>query len=285
MSEKFEHTLLESGDLMRRTALGILHNSGKAITIITLIIASLVVFTDLSFQGFLAKNFTATVAVMLTASYLIYFSMEDTGEKAGEDSEEYKSASLEYLNIREKLASHNIDDLREFCAEYSKAELEYRRESLLLSWGESVSDFKKYKDGCENFDKKRVKIFKKAKRLKAVPLSPKTLLAKEHTGRKSELSNPEIFKLLKLAVKLIPTTLCMLVTVSIIPSLKEDLGFAAIVEGLLKLSSLPIIAFRGYSAGYFYVRRSKVAWLETKIRLLGAFLKRQADKQKTAPAD
>ena len=64
----------------------------------------------------------------------------------------------------------------------------------------------------------------------------------------------------------------MLLTVSIIPSIKEDMTASAIIEGILKLSSLPIIAFRGYSAGYFFSRRSRCAWIETKARLLEAFI-------------
>ena len=145
-----------------------------------------------------------------------------------------------------------------------------------MSYGESREDFMAFlEDGCE-FSRKKRKIFKKIARLRAVELSPKTLLSREHTKSKSELSNPEIFKLLRLALKLIPTTLCMLLTVSIIPSVKENMTFSAVVEGILKLSSLPIVAFRGYSTGYFYAKRSKCLWIETKTRLLMAFIKQAA---------
>ena len=273
MNNKFDTAILDSGDFMRRAGLAILNNAGRAITFITLAVASLVTFTDISFGGFGAKNFTALVVIMLVSSYLIYFSMEDTGEKAGEESEEFKSAIKRYSLAREKIGADKISALREFCKEYSLEELEYRRENLLMSYGENKEDFLRFlNDGCA-FSKRKTKIFKKVARLRAVELTPKTLLTHEHVKSRSELSNPEIFKLLKLALKLIPTTLCMLLTISIIPSLKEDMTIAGVIEGILKLSSLPIIAFRGYSAGYFFARRSKCLWIETKARLLEAFIK------------
>lgn len=273
MKDKFDSAVLDSGDFMRRAGLALVNNAGRAIAVITLVVAALVTFTDLSFEGFGAKNFTALVVIMLLSSYLIYFSMEDTGEKAGEESEEFKSALKTYADVRLKISADKMTALREFCKEYSAAELEYRRESLLMSYGENKEDFLRFlEDGCK-FSKRKMKIFKKVARLRAVELSPKTLLSREHTKSKSELSNPEIFKLLRLALKLIPTTLCMLLTISIIPSVKEDMTASAVIEGILKLSSLPIIGFRGYSAGYFYARRSKCLWIETKTRLLEAFIK------------
>lgn len=273
MKDKFDTAIFESGDFMRRAGLAILNNAGRAVTFITLAVASLVTFTDLTFGGFGAKKFTALVIIMLVASYLIYFSMEDTGEKAGEESEEFKSALKKYAEAREKISADKMTALREFCKEYSRAELEYRRESLLMSYGESKEEFERFlADGCKFSPRKR-KIFKKAARLRAVELSPKTLLSRDHVKCRSELSNPEVFKLLRLAVKLIPTTLCMLLTISIIPSIKEDMTISAVIEGILKLSSLPIIAFRGYSAGYFFARRSRCLWIETKTRLLEAFIK------------
>ncbi len=276
MKNNFDSAILDSGDFIRRTGLAIVNNAGRAVTLITLLVVSLVTFTDLSFAGFGAKNFTALVMIMLVASYLIYFSMEDTGEKAGEDSEEFKAALKKYSLAREKISADRVQSLREFCKEYSRAELEYRRENLIMSYGESMEDFQRFKDGGCEFSERKAKIFKKALRLRAVELSPKTLLSKEHTKSRSELANPEIFKLLRLALKLIPTTLCMLLTISIIPSVKSGMSFSAVVEGILKLSSLPVIAFRGYSAGYFYARRSKCLWIETKTRLLEAFIKESA---------
>ena len=68
----------------------------------------------------------------------------------------------------------------------------------------------------------------------------------------------------------------MAVTVSVVLSAKESLTAVDVIDGLLKLSSLPIIGFRGYSQGYVYTKKNISAWLDTKTSLLTAFLKNEA---------
>lgn len=63
----------------------------------------------------------------------------------------------------------------------------------------------------------------------------------------------------------------MSVTVSVILTAKEGLDAATVIEGILKLSTLPVVGFRGYANGYSYVRKSFIPWIETKKRLLEAY--------------
>ena len=79
-------------------------------------------------------------------------------------------------------------------------------------------------------------------------------------------------QLSQMLLNLIPTTLCMVITISVMLSLKESLGPAEIFEGLMKLSALPIIGIRGYVCGYSYAKDVRARWLETKSRLLEGFL-------------
>ena len=74
-------------------------------------------------------------------------------------------------------------------------------------------------------------------------------------------------------LKLIPTTVCMTVTVSVALTAKDNMSLAAVFDGIFKLASLPIIGLRGYASGYFYSRFSLPVWLDTKSRLLDAFIK------------
>lgn len=268
--KKFEASLLNSGEFMRQASLKLISNAGRAIAVITLIVAALVTFTNLSFAGFGTESFTETVLIMLLASYMIYFSMEDTGEKTGAESAEYKKALEDYCAARDTIGADNIDALRGFCSEYSIAEHEFRVNSLLVTYGESRERYEAYLSGEVGFSKRSLRAFRRASRLRAIALSPKVLLSKEHIVAKSELSNPESFKLLRLIVKLIPTTLCMLLTISIIPTAK-DMTLSAVIEGILKLSSLPIIGLRGFIAGYHHVKERRTLWIETKTRLLEAF--------------
>ncbi len=273
MKGKFEYALLDSADIMRRASLALINNASRAVALITILVAAIITFTDLSFGGIEAKSFTATAIVMLLASYLIYFSMSDAGEKTGEGSEEYKRALSEYTEARDAVSADKISALRAFCKDYSHEELNFRRENLLISLGEDKEAFLEYLNGRRDFSKARLRTFKKLARLRPAEISPKLLLSKENSHTHGELYNPTSFKFLKLFIKLIPTTVCMLLTVSIIPNAKENLGAQEILEGIIKLSSLPIIGFRGYSNGFFYTHREKIPWLETKTRLISAFLK------------
>ena len=267
MKSKLEIGLIEGENLLKKSGIMLINNIGKTIAFITLFVAALVTFTDVAFADFKAESFATSAIMLILASYLMYFSLEDAGERLGEESEEYKSALKSYEEEREKIKGEDIEGLREFCLSYSKEELSYRQRAYVTSHALSLSEFEKYLKG-EKCDKRSEKIFRRAARLRAIPLSPKTLLTKERESQRSELINPEKTKLIHLILKLIPTTVCMTVTVSVMLSAKDGLDAAGIIEGILKLSTLPIVGFRGYASGFSYVRKCYIPWIETKRRLL-----------------
>ncbi len=271
MKDSFEVNLLESGEIFKKGYLALINNAGRAIAAITLIVTALVLFTDISFCDFGGKNFTSTMCVMLLASYLMYFSMEDAGERLGEDSQEHKAAKEKYISLSSKVSGNDISELREFCKKYSEEEKQYRKCNFLLSRGYSSEEYELYKSRgpCT---KKAKKIFHAADKIKPLPLSPKMLLSAERSHGKSELANPERSKIPFMLFKLIPTTLCMTLTISVMLSAKDNMSAAAVIDGLFKLSSLPIIGFRGYAAGYNYAKHTMTGWIDTKARLLDAFL-------------
>lgn len=270
MKSKLEMGLIEGEDLIKKGGAALVNNVGKTIAFITVFVTVLITFTDVSFADFGTESFATGAVMLLLASYLMYFSLEDAGERLCEESEEYKQAILEYEKEKKKICGEDIDALRRFSIEYSKEELEYRKRSFIAAHALSYSDFEKYLRG-EKFFGKEKRLFKKAKKLKAASLSPRILLTKDRENKGRELVNPEKFKLLHLIVKLIPTTVCMTVTVSVILTAKAGLDAGGVIEGILKLSTLPIVGFRGYANGYSYVRKSYIPWIETKKRLLEAF--------------
>lgn len=272
MKDKLEISILESTASIRRILVGALWNMGRIVAILTLVISALVLFTDIGFSDFGTEGFTSTLLVMLLSSYIIYFSMEESGEKLGEQTEEYKKAIEEFSRLKNELTGEKIVALREFCRRYSLEELEYRKESFLIQNGISKDDYERYKSGDRIRWRER-RVMRLAEKIRPFNLTPKILLAGGARDGQSELSNPERTKLLGLLLKLLPTTLCMLVTISVMLSAKQDLDAAGVIEGIFKLSSLPIIGFRGYAAGYSYVKDKKIFWINTKSRLLDAFLK------------
>ena len=265
-------SLLDGGEGLKRSLSFIANNLSRLIALITFIFATLIIFTDVKIGDITEKSFGALLLLLIIASYVIYFSMEDAGEKLGEESEEYKTARLEYLERLNKIRTEEISSLRIFLKRYSENELEYRRESLLLSNGFSKEEYEAYLNG-EKVNRRARRVFKRVRGQRAVALSPATLLRKERVRIKNELKNPEGMKIPLMLLKLIPSTLCMAFTVSVVLSFKESLDLVSVLDGLLKLSSLPIIGFKGYAHGYNYVRKSLSEWLDTKSGLIDAFLR------------
>lgn len=276
MKSKFEYGLIETENFIKKSGASVIKNIGKIIAAITLTVAVLITFTDVSFAGFERESFASGLTLMLICTYLIYFSLEDAGETLGEESEGFKEARKAYEEARRRVDSVGAQGLRDFCIEYSREELEYRRENLLLTYGYTREEYERYLGG-ERFEKRYRRVFRKADAMKAVPLTPKTLLCAERRSSKSELYNPERLKLLTMFVKLIPSAICTTVTVSVMLTAKDGLTAATVIEGILKLSTLPIVGFKGYASGYSFVRNSLTPWTETKTRLLDAFFKEKSD--------
>ena len=275
MTEGFDATLLGSGSLLKKGYSAILSNVGKAVAIITLAVTVLVSFTDIGFSGVSAEGFTSTLIMMLIASYVMYFSLEDAGERLGCESEEYKRAIARYDEKRKQISGNDISALREFCLDYQAEELEYRRNNALLSLGYSKEEYEAYKRG-EQISPRAKRALRKIDRIRRSEFTATDLLLSKSARVGSEPRRPGISKLFNMIIRLIPSTVCTFFTVSVIISAKDGLTFSSVVESILKLSTLPIIGLKGYSLGYEYVLGTQIPWAEMKTELLDAFIKRRA---------
>jgi hypothetical protein len=142
--------------------------------------------------------------------------------------------------------------------------------NLLAEFGLSREEYEDYKAG-KSLPRVTAKRLRRIDRIKPYSLTPTLLLSGDRLLQRSELKNPEHSKILSLLIGLIPTTLGTFFTVSVILTTKDTLTAASVFEGILKLSALPIIGFKGYSSGYSYVKCEKTLWIETKTRLLEQF--------------
>lgn len=275
MSEGFDTALLGSGSLLKKGYSALIANVGKAVAIITLAVTVLVSFTDIGFSGISAEGFTSTLVMMLIASYVMYFSLEDAGERLGYESEEYKSAMAKYDEKRKQISGNDISSLREFCLEYQAEELEYRRSNALLSLGYAKEEYEAYKRG-EAVSPRAKRALAKIDKIKRSEFTATDLLLSKSSKIGSEPRRPGIGKIINMIIRLIPSTVCTFFTVSVIISAKDGLTFSSIVESILKLSTLPIIGLKGYSLGYEYVLGAEISWIEMKTELLDAFIKRKS---------
>ena len=270
--------LLDTASLMQEGYSFLLSNAGKAVAILTLLISTLVIFTEVSFMSLSGNVLTPALMTLLLASYTMYLSLEDAGERLGEETTEFKSASLKYSELRSKISADMIPALRAFCRDYSEREAGERRRTALFSFGLGEDEYKDFLNG-KRFDFRRTVLFRRIKGIKPTPLTPSMLLSSERSGVGREIENPEAQKLLRLLTKMIPTTLCTLFTASLILKTKDGITTESLLDGILKLSSLPIVGFRGYTAGYSFSKNKMSAWLDTKCLILEGFL---AENQRCA---
>ena len=274
--QKLEDGLIYASSIPKNAGSIIVKNSGKIIAGITALIAVLLTFTDITFLGISGKDFTANLFIMTVAAYLMYFSMEDAGEKLGEECDEYTEATKNLSSLVGKVGGEDIAKLRQYCTQYSTDELKYRREGYIVANGYTPDEFARWQSG-ERFSKRCEKVFARAQKCKSIALTPTVLLSSDGYERRSELKNPTRFKIPKMVMKLIPSTVCMGVTVSVMLTMKDGMSWAGVIEGLLKLGSLPIISFKGYAAGYNHVKNAKLCWINTRIKILEAFIKDKED--------
>lgn len=265
-----ENGFISSDELVRRTGSTVIRNAGKIIAFVTVLAAILLTFTDVHLGSLVGNDLTGELVMMLVAAYLMYFSLEDAGEKLGKETKEYEKAAAEYEQVRSSIGAEDAERLRSFCIKYSEEELEYRKRAALVAAGLSKEQMEEWAAGGEVTPRAR-RVFRRVGRMKAVSLTPAILLSRTGTSGKSELVSPERFKLARMAVGLLPTTVGMCITVSVMLTMKDGLSAEAVIEGLLKLATLPIVGFRGYTSGFAHVRGSAVAWLETKTRILHRF--------------
>ena len=263
--------LIEADRLIAKGYAHLTENAGKWVAIITGVVAALVTFTEIGFGGLDAAGLTPTLTVMLIASYVVYFSMADAGERYARDCEEYTAASSALDGARRRVTGEMIPAFRRFCLEWAEEEGRHRAEEVLVANGYGSLDFAAYKRG-EALPLHARRVCRRAERAGRVKISPARILSGREGSYGNGYGNPEGRKLLLMLVKLIPTTLCMLVTVSVILTGREGMGAVEIIEGILKLSGLPVIAMRGYVDGYSYVRGPLSAWTEARSRFIEAFL-------------
>ena len=275
MKTRLEYGLLEGDNLIRRGGAALVNNFGKTIAVITVIAAALVTFTEISFYSFDSERFTTGLFVMLICSYLMYFSLEDAGERLGEESDAYKAATERYNALRSEVNGGMLYELRAFLQDYSAEELKYRRNNLLVTYGISPTAYNSYVNG-DACSKKDRKVLKKAERMRAVVLSVKALLSLDTTKKKSELTDPKHLKLPLMLLRLLPTVICTCVTVSVMLTARDGLTPGMIIEGILKLLTLPAVGIKGYVSGYRYTVEGVAPWIDTKSKILEAFLKERA---------
>jgi hypothetical protein len=263
--------IFDTDELMKKGGSLVLNNMGKLIAAIAAVVAIAVTFADVSFGGFFNESFTSSLLLILCSGYIIYFSLEDAGERGAQGCTEYVLARERYSRARAKISGAEIEQLRRFCTEYSMKEYQSRINAALIHNGIGAEAYESYKNGVRPPREIRRALWR-ISRIKPHTLTPRMLLEWERPSGASELEDPGVKKLFSLILKLIPSTVCTFVTVCVMLNAKEGLDAADVLSSILRLSALPMLGFKGYCEGYSYTKHSASAWLETKAGILEGFV-------------
>ena len=268
---EFESRILDFGDSLKPSLESFINNMGKVIALICLAVTLLVTFTDVSFAALDIKSTLPTLMLLLVSSYIIYFSLEDAGEKLGQKNAEYIAAKERFDSLRQKIGGEHLSSLRNYLEEYCKTELDYRRRRLLFSFGLTDEDLSAYLKG-ESFPRKKQRKLHKIASKKPINLTTEKLLGGIRPSATPELEAPTFKKLTSLFLKLIPSTVCTCITVSVILKVKSDMSASDVLTALIKLSALPVVGFKGYSSGYQYAKCNLTAYLNSRADVIESFL-------------
>ncbi len=289
MNKDFDTEIIGISERIKGGYSYLISNFSKIVAVVTAAIATMLVFTDITFLGINSRELTTSLALILVSSYLMYFSLEEAGEKLYEESEDFKNLMAEYFIELEKIGLEKLGSLREYCEKYADEELTYRRRQALLAAGLSAEEYNTFVKnegiGKNAFssdlgkkNRKKIRVLSKISKMKRIKLSPEMLLSLNSCQNK-RIKDPGRGKLFMLGLKILPSTVCMFFTASVVLTAKE-LSFVSVMEGIIKLSALPIVGFRGYINGYNYKKDSEAAWIKTKIKLLRGFI--LADEKESA---
>ena len=267
--KNLDDLLLDTGDALRKNGVALLSDVGKIIALITLIVACLVTFTDISFYEIGSKEFTSTLIMMLIGAYLMFFSLEESGEKHGERTEEFSEAKEGYRAAVSKISAADIAPLEKFLEKKREREILKKREAYLKGLGYSADILSEEAPAQE---KERMRAVRRAMRIRQKTIRTGMLLERDCTSDNTDLYNPTAKKLLRILIKLIPTSACMVFTASVMLSAKGELTAGVVIESLLRLSTLPIVGFRGYAFGYRYTKNTRASQIREKTRILESYL-------------
>ena len=256
---------------LRETRATLIGSIGKLVTLLTLTAVAIVIFTEVSFVRMGTEAFTCELIALLCGAGVSYFAMENQGERLGLESEDSIAALRSLSQSIERIHGTDIEPFSVFCTRYAEEEARRRRTRYLIQNGLSEEALLAYQRG-EPYNKKAVRVLRTAERIHPFVLTPASLLSTGVGTVGEELSNPEAKKRGYLLLRLLPSVLCMTLTVSIAIHIKGELSPALIASGILKLITLIGICTKGYLQGYVYARERLIPWIRTKTRLIEAYL-------------
>ena len=228
---------------------------------------------------------TASSAVYLISSYLVYFIQKSTGEEAAKSEERYEETNKKHGELLDEVIDR-MNLLPDFCAEYSSCELKSARMAYLRCAG---IDYDTYTDKYlgrklpKDMPRYQKVAIRHADRVKPLKVSKEILLAREDVWNdRRNVQNPTSVRRASNAKAFSQITVRAIFAANIVFSATVTSDFkTAVLNALLQTAVLLWLAYSGYKDGYRFTRDLSTSYTEWKCEVLNEF-KRWNPPEKTA---
>jgi hypothetical protein len=259
-----------------RIATWLVNNHAGLLSILLLVFALLVMFTDdMNLEGvFWQRVVSPETLILATCSYLLYINSYVIGSNVASKTDFATSITTTYADHISKIRSKRIEWLIElFCSDYRMRELRYTRTDILLCAGFTEAQTLAIIEGKEidlsKVTEEQKKALAKAQSLKPIKLTKNMLVnAKNEHSERSPIRSAraiEIEKYRAFAFKLFTIIISFTFVVSLSISLVQDFSAEAIFSAMFQLALMLISLFSGISLGY----RIKIKYTERLQDIVG----------------
>ena len=266
---------------------GILSGIGIFCAALTVLVFSTLFFSDVTLSIKSALDFSTHFALLFFSSYVMYFSLFDTGEEKASANEAY----VDLLKRRNALFCRyrqdgSLDSLRAFCRALSLSKTEEKRQDLLTQCllDECEVDALQKKTP-ESLTPREKRALWRLRHMKPVRISPALLLAERACIENGDpfsrsLSRQRRKRFFRF---LLPTALTAFFSVSLAATVIKDPSADVIVGYLLKLFALLFNGVKGFRSGYAFVEQDKCAYMREQCFWLEEYFS-SLEKEKKSEA-
>ena len=256
-----------------------LRNSNGIFTVLLLLTASVVIFiSTIVFDDnpFQKKEFTTSIIMLSTCSYLLFVNGFRSGEK-----EYLKTADYLDTNDTRKTLIDTIKERRilyrvnEFCADYIRTELKAKRAEILLPENVTDETFNSYINGEEvKLTDSQKEACELARKIKPIKLTREMLLNKTETGGRSPLPSKgkiDAEVVVRFVIKLLTTVLTTIYGISLSFTIITNFTLEAVLKGVVCVLLMLFGLVSGIAFG-FKIQGKYTALTAEKNTLLKEFL-------------
>lgn len=221
----------------------------------TVLVFSVLFFTDVRFTAEGMLSLSLHFALLFFSSYVMYFSLFETGKEKGETDEDARAVHTKRNALLSRYEKEgDTASLRLFCEEVTEKEQKEAKAALLsrLLLTEEEGDALLAREEALSFGERRRR--RALQSVRAIRLTPAMLLSHRKTeGYHAPLSrSPERMRRRRSLSFLLVTAVTAAFSVSLVFDVLLSPTAGTIAAYLLKLFTLFGSGLRGYKAGYFH---------------------------------